>query len=97
MALVDDWNAWRACDFPAGLAGLEIDGVDVTSIDTFAAGCLDTYFDLGRLDERRTSVLEDCAQDLERILPRLTGEASVYFSQLAGLCLGVLIANKGRR
>jgi hypothetical protein len=96
MGLTDDWRAFQLRGFPAGVAGTEIDGVCVTTVDTFAAGCLETYFDRGRLDQQRIGVLEECVGDLHRVLPHLTGEPSEYFGKLAALCRGVLGAI-GRR
>ena len=90
MALIDDWKTWRKRPFPAGVYGLAIGDVDVVSVDTFAAGCLDTYFDGGRLDQQGLVVLEDCVRDLHGVLPLLSGEAFDYFDELAALCRGVL-------
>lgn len=96
MALLDDWTSWRARPFPSGAPTVDTGDVDIILVDTYAAGCLDTYFHDGSLDQDRVRVLEECFRDLQRALPRLSGEASEYFGQLAALCSRVLGAI-GRR
>src|SRR5262249_46058024 len=60
------WDAWRARPFPSEYAGKDVAGICVTSIDSFAAGCIDTFISRkGNLDEERISVLQTCKDDLE--------------------------------
>jgi hypothetical protein len=95
MSLLDDWTTWRRHEFPRGIAGTEIDGIDVTSVDSFAAGCIQTFFDRGTLDEKRISVLEGCIRDLQRALPQFSGPAEEYFGELLAIARAVL-AGLGR-
>jgi len=77
------WDAWKTQPFPSGYAGKDIAGICVTSLDSFAAGCIDTFiFRRGRLDEQRISVLEKCKDDLEVVVPSLEGNAHTYFNNL---------------
>ena len=92
MALLDDWKAWRERPFPSGVSTFDTGEIDMVSLDTFAAGCLDTYFECGRLDDQRIGVLEECVRDLHQALPRLSGEPSEYFAELAAFCRRVLAA-----
>jgi len=96
MTLLDAWKAWRERPFPSEVSTFDTGEVDVVFVDTFAAGCLDTYFASGHLDDQRISVMEECVRDLHRTLPRLSGETSKYFAELAALCRRVLAA-VGRR
>ena len=79
------WQAFLNHPFPEGMAGLEVDGICVTTVDSFAAGCISTLFSSGSLDLERVIVLESCLTDLHRVLPSLSGEAADYFSELASL------------
>jgi hypothetical protein len=85
-----EWWAWRLRAFPHDVSGLEVDGIDVTSLDTFTAGCLEVYFNRGQLDPERMVVLEACVRDLHRVLPSLDRDAAEYFAGLAELCRRVL-------
>ena len=84
------WQAFLYRAFPSGYGGVEVNNVCVTSVDTFAAGCFDTYVKHGRLDPERIRILRECHNDLLRALPSLTGEAKDYFSELASLADEVL-------
>jgi hypothetical protein len=76
--------------FPEGMAGEEVAGVCLTTIDTFAAGCLDTYFTEKWLDAERQNVLSRCLQDVRKALPHLEGDAADYFNELAAIAEAVL-------
>jgi hypothetical protein len=77
--------------FPSEYGGKDVAGICVTSVDTFAAGCIDTFVSRqGRLDEKRIKVLESCKTDLEVIVNSLDGEARIYFDKLLLLCRRVL-------
>jgi hypothetical protein len=90
MGLPDDWNAWRLRRFPSEVSAASDIGFDLREIDTYAAGCLDTYFSRGRLDPERIRVLERCLKHLEPLLPALPEPVSGYFRQLETLCRAVL-------
>ena len=44
------WNEFRDKPFPVAYAGVEVEGICLTSLDTFAAGRIDTFVDRGHLD-----------------------------------------------
>jgi hypothetical protein len=90
MALLDEWKAWRALPFPRDPSVSTDVGFELRSIDSAAAGCLDTYFARGRLDDERVRILEACVRDLHLLLPGLPSDTSRYFNELAALCRGVL-------
>jgi hypothetical protein len=55
------WEEWKTIPFPADYSGKDVAGICVTSLDSYAAGCIDTFISRkGRLDDWRISVLEDC-------------------------------------
>jgi hypothetical protein len=77
------WDDWKAIPFPEGYSDEDVAGICVTSLDTFAAGCIDTFISSkGRLDSQRSSVLVQCKRDLEIVVKNLDGEAQVYFKNL---------------
>ncbi|HEY9402309.1 MAG TPA: hypothetical protein VIQ24_06425 [Pyrinomonadaceae bacterium] len=85
------WGDFQARPFPEDCAGASIEGVDLTSLDTFAAGCIDTFVERkGRLDSRRISILRKCSKELEVVVKNLNGEARSYFEQLQSLSEKVL-------
>jgi hypothetical protein len=96
MGFADDWKDWRDRPFPLDPPASSDLGVELRSIDTFAAGCLDTFSERGALDEQRIAVLERCLRDLHPLLSQVPESAGDYFAELAGLCRRVLGA-VGRR
>ena len=85
------WRAFQAKPFPEGCAGVSIEGVELASLDTFAAGCIDTFVETrGRLNSRRISILRQCSKELEVVVKNLNGEARSYFEQLQSLSEKVL-------
>jgi len=74
------WNAHYFRAFPRECAGREVDGVCLTSRDTFLAGCISHFVENGTLDPQRTDAVASVCVDLERVMPRLSGEAHQYFS-----------------
>jgi hypothetical protein len=79
------WNAHYFRPFPRECAGMEVDGVCLTSCDTFLAGCISYFVENGALDQERVGVVAGVCADLERVMPRLSGEAHEYFSELLAL------------
>ena len=89
------WDEWKAIPFPKGYAGKEVAGISITTVDTFAAGCIDTFISRkGRLDKRRFSVLEGCKKDLEIVVKNLDGKAQTYFRKLLQICERVLAVRR---
>jgi hypothetical protein len=85
------WRAFKQKQrFPEGCVGREIDDTDLTSVDTFAAGCIETFVDNGSLDSTRIEVLNRSMQTLRLALPELAGDELLYFEELMALIEGVL-------
>jgi hypothetical protein len=78
--------------FPKGYGGTEVDGVCVTTVDAYAAGCIYTYVSKENrsLDLERYQVLQKCKDDLEIVLGRVEGDAFEYFSRLHEMCRLIL-------
>ena len=86
---------FAARPFPEGYAGVEVEGIELASLDTFAAGCIDTYVrSNGRLDAGRLSILKRCAAELEAVVNNLDGEAKEYFERLQ-LLSGEVLRSSG--
>ena len=85
---------WREhCDtpFPPGLAGQEVGGICVTSLDSFASGCIQTFLARrGSLDDERAEILRNCKQNLAVVIPHLKGEGQAYFARLERL-VGIIM------
>ena len=85
------WREFASRPFPEGCAGIEVQGIELASLDTFAAGCIDTFVsNNGCLDRERISILKQCAAEIEVVVPTLQGEAMDYFEQLQLLSQEVL-------
>jgi len=85
------WDEWKAIPFPTDYSGKDVEGICITSLDSYAAGCIDTFISRkGSLDSRRISVLENCKKDLEIVVKSLDGEARAYFERLLKLSKVVL-------
>ena len=85
------WDERKAIPFPSEYGGKDVAGICVTSLDTFAAGCIDTFIsNNGRLDGSRISVLEQCKSDLEGVVSCLDGTAKNYLNDLLILVKRVL-------
>jgi len=77
------WKEFQNIPFPKDLAGEEIDGVDLMSIDTFAASCISTYIEnRGKLDNHRHAVLRECMSDLDKVINKIREEGEESFSLL---------------
>ena len=87
------WEEFQSKPFPKDIAGLEIDGVDLVSIDTFAAGCISTFIEnKGTLDNHRHTVLRECMSDLEKVKDKISEEGKESFLLLHKL--GTMILQK---
>jgi hypothetical protein len=85
------WDEWKQIPFPSEYGGKDVAGICVTSVDTFAAGCIDTFVSRnGRLDKRRITVLAKCKDDLEVVVNSLDRDALTYFTNLLLLSERVL-------
>ena len=89
------WDEFQSEPFPEGCAGLEVEGIELASLDTFAAGCVDAFVaGGGRLDPGRLSALRRCSDELGIVVQKLDGEAKVYFERLRSLAGKVLASAK---
>jgi len=86
------WARFLRLPFPDGIAGVEIDGVELAELDGAAAGCVSTFHADGELDARREDILRQCQAELRQALPSLQGPAQAYFSELLLLVDAVLAA-----
>jgi hypothetical protein len=84
------WQDFVSKPFPEGCRGVEVEGIELYSLETFAAGCIDTFIRNGDIDSERITALRRCAEEIEVVVPRLEGEAEEYFGQLELLSREVL-------
>jgi hypothetical protein len=85
------WDEWKGIPFPSDCGDKDVAGTCLTTLDTFTAGCIDTFIaNNGRLDKRQISVLERCKNDLEAVVSCLDGAAQNYFNALLVLAKRVL-------
>ena len=64
------WEAHRAARFPAAARGQEVDGVDLVLVDTYAAGCIETFVATGSLILAGWMFSEDVSTSLKERSPR---------------------------
>jgi hypothetical protein len=77
------WQDFLSRPFPDGCAGTEVEGIELSALDSFTAGCIDTFVaNDGQLDAERLLILKKNAEDLELVIPKLEGDAIDYFEQL---------------
>ena len=89
------WNEWKSIPFPSDYAGEDVEGICAVSLDTYTAGCIDTFISRkGSLDSKRISILKKCEKDLEIVTSKLEGEAKLYFEQLLLMTQKVLATGK---
>lgn len=89
------WNEWKNIPFPSNCAGEEVEGICFVSLDTFAAGCIDTFISRkGSLDAQRISTLKKGEKELEIISNKLEGKAKLYFERLLLITQKVLATAK---
>ncbi|HQU83007.1 MAG TPA: hypothetical protein PKY59_07785 [Pyrinomonadaceae bacterium] len=83
------WLEFYQLPFPAGFVGEEIKGICVTTLDTFTAGCIDTFVsEKGQLEKKKKLILIECQKELEIVVENLMGEGKKYFESL------LILANK---
>ncbi len=85
------WNEWKAIPFPSDYSGKDVENICVVSLDSYTAGCIDTFIcRKGSLDAERISILKKCQKDLEIVTNKLEGNAKLYFEQLLQMAQKVL-------
>ena len=88
MSLTELWKEHSEAKFPPGYGGRDVDGICVTSLDSYAAGCISSYLRVAEesIELKRFQGLKNCKDDLERLLPRLSGYAFEYFNRVHKMC-----------
>lgn len=80
------WREHMERPFPAGLAGQEVEGIDLVLLDTAMAGLITTVVgSRRRLAAEQASELVLLTADCSLVAVRLQGENRVYFDKLARL------------
>lgn len=88
------WKEYKEMPFPEEYAGKDLNDICVTSLDTFAAGCIDAYTRNGNIDRNRFNILKSCLDDLCLILPELNEYPKEYFLALKNICIEVIRNSK---
>ena len=63
---------------------------DLELLDADVVGLATSYLDEGSLKEHESGMLRRCLVELEAIVPRLQGDAQVYFKGLRAIAAAVL-------
>lgn len=89
------WAEHLGAPWPDDLYWVDDRDGDVAEIDGAMAGSVSGYVkSRGAVDQERSRILQECARDLRRILPRLRGEGAVYVRRL--IRMAELIEHDGR-
>lgn len=91
MSITELWIQHSQARFPEGYGGKDVNGVCVTSVDTYAAGCISSYMgsEGKNIQLESYQVLVKCKGELEKVLPYVEGEAYSYFARLHQMCSGI--------
>ncbi|MDH6228848.1 hypothetical protein M2169_005818 [Streptomyces sp. MJP52] len=83
------WQDHRDAAFPAGLRGVELEGIDMVLLDAETAGCVRTWIDNeGVLDLKRERILQAGVEELELVIPQITDPSGrAYYERLHRLAL----------
>ncbi len=85
------WDDWRTLSFPSGISEVEINGIELASIDTFLAGCISVYMEnQGKLDQERIRILRNCTNELDGFLGHLGEDTKRYFQELSEISHQIL-------
>lgn len=93
MSIIELWVQHTNSRFPVGYGGRDVNGICVTSIDTYISGCLSSYVkkEDAKIDLDNYQLLQKCQKDLETALPFLDDEAHEYFNRLFDMCSLVIL------
>lgn len=87
------WDQFLQVPFPN--EAHEQGDLDLSLIDTFAAGCISSYIgNSGRLDRQNHYILGRCVTDLEKVIHLLDGSTRSYFDLLLIVSKMVLESTK---
>ena len=88
------WKRHCSEPVPPRLVGKRVQGIEVTSLDTYIAGCIQTFMDRkGKLDLWRTAILGRCYRDVSVVAISLKGREKAYYKRLmilTGLILQIV-------
>jgi hypothetical protein len=90
--LAEIWRSFESTPFPDGIAGQDYAGICVTTVDTYAAGCIQSFVLSGALDDERVRALKSCTAELQTAIPHLPDSAKSYFETLHRLAVSVIEA-----
>ena len=92
MNISELWIAHSESRFPSGYGGREVNGVCVTSVDSYVSGCVSTYVskESNKIDLERFQILRHSKAQLEIVLPHMEGSAYEYFSRLHEMCDSII-------
>jgi hypothetical protein len=82
----DLFKKHKETEFPEGYAGEEIKGIDLVLLDSDASGCMDSFYGssgtIKKPAPEKILILVKCRDDLQIIIPELSGKALEYFQNL---------------
>ncbi|SFJ76384.1 hypothetical protein [Streptomyces pini] len=83
------WQEHLDAGFPAGLRGVEFEGIDMVMLDADTAGCVCTWLNNGgALDPERRRILQTRLEDLARVIPQISAPSGrQYYQRLHRLAL----------
>ncbi|MFF3359558.1 hypothetical protein ACFYWN_44955 [Streptomyces sp. NPDC002917] len=78
------WQEHLDAEFPAGLRGAELEGIDMVMLDADIAGCVTTWRNNdGSLGRESLRILRHCITELDKVLPLLMeAEEFRYYERL---------------
>lgn len=96
MNISELWIAHSESRFPSKYGGRDVNGVCVTSVDSYVSGCVSSYVskESSEIDLERFQVLSSSKAKLELALPYIEESAYEYFSRLHEMCS--LIINEAK-
>ncbi len=68
----------------------QIADADIELLDADVVGLASQYLEHGSLTQHQVAMMRGCLEDVERVLPQLSGEAREYFRGVRDLAAGVL-------
>ena len=90
MNIAAAWSAFASVPFPDIYDREESARGCLKLLDIFTTDCISTYVDNGCSDTADFRLLQRCVDDIELLLPSLSGDSLVYFERLSGLGMCVL-------
>ena len=93
MSISELWKEHSQARFPKGYGGTDVNGICVSSLDTYASGCISSYVNgqKDRIELEKYQRLVECRKQLEEVMPNVKGEAFQYFGRLHEMCSLVIV------